>query len=173
MLDGVAVTGWFAEDFTLAQLRTLRAVERLPGVRPQNTAFNGLYRIPTLDEVLDLARHSRTCDGRPVGVYPETKHPTYFDDQGLSLEEPLLETLAANGYDADDPVFIQSFETTNLRQLDEVTDFSLVQLADCAGAPVRPQERRRPDEVRRPRHARWSRGGRVVRRRPRSRARPW
>ena len=83
MIDGVAVTGWFTEDFTLAELRTLRAVERLPGVRPANTAFNGLYRIPTFDEVLDLARHSRTCDGRPVGVYPETKHPTYFDDQGL------------------------------------------------------------------------------------------
>ena len=139
MLDGVAVTGWFAEDFTLAQLRTLRAVERLPGVRPTNTTFNGLYRIPTFDEVLDLARHSRTCDGQPVGVYPETKHPTYFDDQGLSLEEPLLATLAGNGYDADDiashPVFIQSFETGNLRELDQETDFPLVQLVDCAGAP--------------------------------------
>jgi len=135
MLDGVAVTGWFTEDFTLAELRTLRAVERLPGVRPANTAFNGLYRVPTFDEVLDLARHSRTCDGGQVGVYPETKHPTYFDAQGLSLEEPMLAALAANGYDADDPVFIQSFETGNLRELHQVADFPLVQLADCSGAP--------------------------------------
>ena len=78
VIDGVSVTGWFTEDFTLAELKTLRAVERLPGVRPKNTAFNGLYAIPTLDEVLDLARHSRTCNGGEVGVYPETKHPTYF-----------------------------------------------------------------------------------------------
>jgi glycerophosphoryl diester phosphodiesterase len=135
VIDGTTITGWFTEDFTLAELKTLRAVERLPQVRPRNTAFNGLYAIPTLDEVLDLARHSRTCDGGPVGVYPETKHPTYFDSIGLSPEEPLLATLAANGYDADDPVFIQSFETTNLKQLDEQTDLPLVQLLDCTGAP--------------------------------------
>ena len=82
-IDGVPITGWFTEDFTLAELKTLRAKERIPGVRPENTAFDGLYAIPTLDEVLDLARHSRTCDGGPVGVYPETKHPTFFDDAGL------------------------------------------------------------------------------------------
>ena len=90
VIDGKSITGWFTEDFTLAQLKTLRAVERLPQVRPKNTAFNGLYTIPTLDEVLDLARHSRTCNGGQVGVYPETKHPTYFDSIGLSPEEPLL-----------------------------------------------------------------------------------
>ncbi len=136
VIDGTTITGWFTEDFTLAELKTLRAVERLPQVRPQNTAFNGLYTIPTLDEVLDLARHSRTCHGRQVGVYPETKHPTYFDSIGLSPEEPLLDTLGANGYDdADDPVFIQSFETTNLKQLYEQTDLPLVQLLDCTGAP--------------------------------------
>ena len=134
-IDGVSVTGWFTEDFTLAQLKTLRAVERLPGVRPANTAFNGLYAVPTLDEVLDLARHSRTCDGSPVGVYPETKHPTYFDSIGLSPEEPLLATLDANGIDEDYPAYIQSFETTNLKQLDRKTDVALVQLLDCAGAP--------------------------------------
>ena len=97
IIDGRSVTGWFTEDFTLAELRTLRAKERLPAVRPANTAFDGLYQVPTFDEVLDLARHSRTCDGRPVGVYPETKHPTYFDSIGLSLEEPLVAQLAANG----------------------------------------------------------------------------
>lgn len=135
-LDGVPVTGWFADDFTLAELRTLRATERLPQVRPGNTAFDGKYLIPTFDEVLDLARHSRTCDGKQVGVYPETKHPTYFDELGLSLEEPLLETLADNGLDRRGaPVFIQSFETTNLRELDDETDLPLVQLIGCTGAP--------------------------------------
>ena len=108
----MAITGWFTEDFTLAELRTLRAVERLPGVRPQNTAFNGRYRVPTLDEVLDLARHSRTCDGRPVGVYPETKHPTYFDDRavarGAAARHARRQRLRRR---ARAPVFIQSFET--------------------------------------------------------------
>lgn len=134
-IDGRAVTGWFTEDFTLAELKTLRAKERLPLVRPGNTAFDGRYAVPTFDEVLDLARHSRTCTGAPVGVYPETKHPTYFDSIGLSPEEPLVATLAANGYDERDPVRLQSFETTNLRQLDRRTDFRLVQLMDCSGAP--------------------------------------
>src|SRR6478735_1641816 len=135
-LDGVPVTGWFTDDFTLAELRTLRAKERLPQVRPDNTRFDGRYLVPTFDEVLDLARHSRTCDGKPVGVYPETKHPTYFDQRGLSLEEPLLATLRANGLDRRGaPVFIQSFETSNLRELDNRTDLPLVQLVDCAGAP--------------------------------------
>jgi glycerophosphoryl diester phosphodiesterase len=134
-VDGVAITGWFTEDFTLAELKSLRAVERIPGVRPANTAFNGLYAIPTLDEVLDLARHSRTCNGAPVGVYPETKHPTYFDGLGLSLEEPLLTTLEANGYGASDPVYVQSFETSNLQDLNAVSDYHLVQLTGCSGAP--------------------------------------
>jgi glycerophosphoryl diester phosphodiesterase len=105
-------------------------------VRPANTAFNGRYRIPTFDEVLDLARHSRTCDGRQVAVYPETKHPTYFDSIGLSLEEPLVAALDHDGLRSRrSPVIIQSFETGNLRQLDTMTDVRLVQLIDCAGAP--------------------------------------
>ncbi len=83
-IDGRAVTGWFTEDFTLAELKTLRARERLPDLRPANTAFDGLYDIPTFQEVIDLAK----TEG--VGIYPETKHPTYFDSIGLSLEEPLL-----------------------------------------------------------------------------------
>ncbi|HEY4728071.1 MAG TPA: glycerophosphodiester phosphodiesterase family protein, partial [Actinomycetes bacterium] len=82
-IDGVAHTGWFTEDFTLAELRTLRAKERLPDLRPANTAFDGLYQVPTFQEVIDLAKRHR------VGIYPETKHPTYFDSIGLSLEEPL------------------------------------------------------------------------------------
>ncbi len=129
-IDGRAVTGWFTEDFTLAELKTLRAVERIPDLRPDNTAFNGTEAIPTLQEVIDLAQE------KGVGIYPETKHPTYFDSIGLSLEEPLIETLEANDYDnRNDPVFIQSFETANLRELNGMTRLRLVQLIGGGGAP--------------------------------------
>ncbi|TYL53080.1 esterase-like activity of phytase family protein [Agromyces mariniharenae] len=136
VIDGASITGWFTEDFTLAELRTLRAKERLPQTRPANTAFDGLYLIPTLDEVMDLARHSISCDGRQVGVYPETKHPTYFDSIGLSLEEPLVAALQANGLDrATAPVILQSFEVGNLRELDAMTDVTLAQLVSSSGRP--------------------------------------
>ncbi|MEU6414742.1 glycerophosphodiester phosphodiesterase [Microbispora sp. NPDC046933] len=129
-IDGVAVTGWFTEDFTLAELRTLRATERIPDLRPQNAAFDGLAQIPTFDEVVELARR------HGVGVYPETKHPTYFDSIGLSLEEPLLEVLGRHGWrDRRDPVFIQSFETANLRELRGKTRLPLIQLVNGSGAP--------------------------------------
>jgi glycerophosphoryl diester phosphodiesterase len=129
-IDGRSVTGWFTEDFTLAELRTLRAIERLPDLRPANTAFNGLYQVPTFQEVIDLAKRAG------VGIYPETKHPTYFDSIGLSLEEPLLATLRANGLDRPRAkVFIQSFETANLKELNAKTRVPLVQLIDEVGAP--------------------------------------
>jgi glycerophosphoryl diester phosphodiesterase len=129
-IDGVLVTGWFTEDFTLAELRTLRARERLPELRPDNTAFDGLYQVPTLQEVIDLAK------GAGVGIYPETKHPTYFDSIGLSLEEPLVATLHANGYRGPRaPVFIQSFETANLKELNRMTTVPLAQLLDATGRP--------------------------------------
>ena len=131
-IDGVVhADTWFTEDFTLAELKTLRAVERLPDVRPANTTFNGLFEIPTLQEVIDLAKRHR------VGIYPETKHPTYFDSIGLSLEEPLLATLRRNGLDRRGAaVFIQSFETSNLQELNGETALPLVQLIDAAGAPA-------------------------------------
>ncbi|MFF2389239.1 esterase-like activity of phytase family protein [Agromyces sp. NPDC058104] len=136
VIDGTTVTGWFTEDFTLAELRTLRAKERLPQTRPANTAFDGLYQVPTLDEVVDLARHSISCDGRQVGVYPETKHPSYFDAIGLSLEEPLVAALRADGLDrADAPVIVQSFEVSNLRELDRLTEVPLAQLVSNSGRP--------------------------------------
>jgi glycerophosphoryl diester phosphodiesterase len=129
-IDGQPVTGWFTEDFTLAELRTLRAKERIPDLRPDNTAFDGLYRVPTLQEVIDLARPAG------VGIYPETKHPTYFDSIGLSLEEPLLATLTANGYRGPRAkVFIQSFETANLKELRRRTRLPLVQLLNETGRP--------------------------------------
>ncbi|WP_107764981.1 glycerophosphodiester phosphodiesterase [Nocardioides terrigena] len=129
-IDDRPVTGWFTEDFTYKELRTLRAVERLPGVRPDNTAYDGDFRVPTLDEVLKLARREG------VGVYPETKHPTYFDSIGLSLEEPLVAALEKRRMDdADDEVVIQSFEVSNLRDLDAMVDVDLAQLVDGAGGP--------------------------------------
>jgi glycerophosphoryl diester phosphodiesterase len=131
VIDGRPVTGWFTEDFTYRELRTLRAKERLPQVRPDNTAYDGQYRVPTFDEVLKLARRSG------VGVYPETKHPTYFDSIGLSLEEPLVAALRKRHWaDADDPVIIQSFEVTNLRELDTMVDVPLAQLVDASGGPA-------------------------------------
>ena len=118
VLDGVAVTGWFTEDFTLAELKTLRAVERIPQIRQHNTLFDGRYQIPTFQEVLDLrVRLSRELD-RELGVYAETKHPTYFRNAGLPLEPRLLEMLQNNGLNEPTaPVFVQSFEVTNLERL--------------------------------------------------------
>jgi glycerophosphoryl diester phosphodiesterase len=131
VIDGRAVTGWFTEDFTYRELRTLRAVERLPEVRPDNTAYDGEYRVPTLDQVLKLARREG------VGVYPETKHPSYFDSIGLSMEEPLVAALEKRRMaDADDEVIIQSFEVSNLRDLDTMVDVDLAQLVDGAGGPA-------------------------------------
>ena len=136
VIDGISLTGWFTEDFTWAELQTLRAKERIPAVRPGNTAYDGRYRIPSLSQVLDLARRSRTCDGDEVGVYPETKHPSYFDGIGLSLEEPLVRTLKSKGYRSGrDPVFLQSFEVGNLRDLDRMTDLRIAQLVNCSGRP--------------------------------------
>lgn len=135
-IDGNAVTGWFTEDFTLAELKTLRAKERLPQVRPTNTAFDGKLEIPTFQEVVDLARTEGRRVGRTIGIYPETKHPSYFQSIGLPLEEPLVQALKRNGLNGRKAkVFVQSFETANLRKLDRMTDVPLVQLLDASGRP--------------------------------------
>jgi glycerophosphoryl diester phosphodiesterase len=135
-IDGGAVTGWFTEDFTLAELRTLRARERIPEIRPQNAAYDGRYVVPTLQEVVDLAQGLETCDGGPVGVYPETKHPSYFRSIGLPLEPRLVYLLHANGLDEpSDPVLLQSFEVGNLQALAGMTQLRVVQLIGCAGRP--------------------------------------
>ncbi|PVG84734.1 glycerophosphodiester phosphodiesterase [Nocardioides gansuensis] len=131
LIDGRPVTGWFTEDFTYRELKTLHAKERLPQVRPDNTAYDGEFKVPTLDQVLELAVR------KGVGVYPETKHPSYFDSIGLSLEEPLVAALQAHDLDdADDEVVIQSFEVGNLKELDEVVDVDLAQLVDASGGPA-------------------------------------
>lgn len=129
VIDGVTETGWFASDFTLAELRTLRAVQPLAD-RPQR--FNGKFRIPTLEEVIALAKRYSKRYHRKIGVYPETKHPTYHKSIGLPLERKLVKVLAKAGLNhRRSPVFIQSFETANLKQLNKITPVRLVQLIDA------------------------------------------
>ncbi|WP_299954319.1 glycerophosphodiester phosphodiesterase [uncultured Modestobacter sp.] len=137
-VDGVELTGWFTEDFTLAELKTLRAVERLPELREENTLYDGLFAVPTLDEFLELRTDLSRELRRDVGAYIETKHPTYFDGVGLSLEEPLLADLREARLDRrNSPVFLQSFETANLRELDAArVRVPLVQLLSASGAPA-------------------------------------
>ena len=118
VIDGEKVTGWFTEDFTLAELKTLRAKERLPMVRQENTMYDGRFRVPTFDEVLALRARLSVELGRPIGVYPETKHSTYFRGIGLPLERPLLRALRRAGLNRPHaPVFVQSFEVGNLATL--------------------------------------------------------
>lgn len=137
MIDGVAVTGWFTEDFTLAELKSLRAVERLPQIRQHVTLFNQRYDIPTFQEVLDLRAQLSEELHRRVGVYPETKHPTFFRNAGLALEPRLMDSLRRNRLNQPDaPVFVQSFEVTNLKQLRAAgLRTKTVQLLVASGAP--------------------------------------
>ena len=131
-IDGQQVTGWFTEDFTLAELKTLRARERLPQLRPENTAFDGKFEVPTFEEILQLReKHPK------VGVYPEIKHGTYFQGIGLAMEQPVLDILAKHHLTkASDPVFIQSFEVGNLAWLKAHSKIRLVQLIDEKGGPA-------------------------------------
>ncbi len=135
VLDGFTITGWWSEDFTLAEIKTLRVKERIPTVRPGNARLDGQLQVPTLQEVIDLAKGLEKVTGRKIGIYPETKHPTYFDSLGLSLEEPLVAILKKNGYEGKrDRVFIQSFEIANLKDLSRMTNIPLVQLFGSAGS---------------------------------------
>ena len=134
-VDGVAETGWFVTDFTLAELRTLRAKQANP-VRDQS--FNTQFQIPTFREILDLAKTESARVGRTIGVYPETKHPTYHVEAGLPIEPRLLKILAEYGYTKkESPVIIQSFEVSNLKQLRKQTDVRLVQLIDGDGVDAK------------------------------------
>lgn len=138
-IDGVPLTGWFTEDFTLEQVKTLRTRERLPLLRPQNIGLAGREKVLTLDEVLNIAESEndrRGPDARQVGVYVETKHPTYFRGVGLDLNDLLIDLLDRRGFNRPDaPVVIQSMETANLRALRERTPLPLIQLLDRKGAP--------------------------------------
>ncbi|MFF5957384.1 glycerophosphodiester phosphodiesterase family protein [Streptomyces luteogriseus] len=115
-VDGRAVTGWFTEDFTLAELKTLRAVERLPAVRNRNTVFDGRAEVMTFQEVVDLARRLSREHGRTIAVFPETKHPTYFRSIGLPLEPKLTAVIRRNRLGRRECV-VQSFEPTSLKRI--------------------------------------------------------
>ncbi|CAN7304314.1 glycerophosphodiester phosphodiesterase [Acidovorax sp. LjRoot74] len=129
MVDGVEEEGWFASDFTLAEIKTLRAIQPMA---ERDQSYNGKYQIPTLQEVLDLAKSEGAKAGRTVGVYPETKHPTYHVNLGLKLEDRLLDVLAQYGYTSKtSPVIVQSFEVSNLKYLRTKTQIRLVQLVDA------------------------------------------
>jgi len=137
VIDGEKHTGWFTEDFTLAELKTLRAKERLPLLRPDNTAYDGKFEIPTLAEIIDLAKRRSKELGRTIGIYPETKHPTYFAAIGHPTDKLLVDQLRAAGWDsADAPVFIQSFEVNNLKAIHTMTGIRLIQLMDAKGGPA-------------------------------------
>ena len=117
-IDGQSITGWFTEDFTLGELKTLRARERIPSIRPNNTAYNDQFDIPTLDEIIALARDQSAKLGRNIGIYPETKHPTYFQSIGLPLEDKLIDGLRRDAFTASrTTVYIQSFEVANLKAI--------------------------------------------------------
>ncbi|HJS89631.1 MAG TPA: glycerophosphodiester phosphodiesterase [Steroidobacteraceae bacterium] len=147
VIDGAQVTGWFTEDFLLVELKTLRVRERIPELRPANTRLDGRLEIPTLEEILALVRGvegQRQARARelgllpppPIGVYPETKHPSYFAAAGLPMEEHLVAALERYSYrGGEGRAFLQSFETGNLRALSRLTRLPLVQLIEAAGAP--------------------------------------
>ena len=129
-IDGQSIEGWFTEDFTLAEIKTLRARERLAF---RSHEYDGRFEVATFDEVIALAQQLGRELGRRIGVYPETKHPTYFRSIGLPLEEPLMRALDKHGWNTREaPVFIQSFETGNLRALRKQTKVRLIQLAATA-----------------------------------------
>jgi glycerophosphoryl diester phosphodiesterase len=133
IIDGESMTGWFTEDFSLSEIKRLRARERLGGLRPQNMPYDGQFSVPTFDEIMQLvlSANGRAGKNRPVGVYPETKHPAHFTRIGLPLELALLDTLRRYGYaNSGSPVFLQSFDPRNLRQLREMTKLPLVQLLE-------------------------------------------
>ncbi|MFG2116250.1 glycerophosphodiester phosphodiesterase [Streptomyces sp. NPDC048718] len=132
-VDGVALTGWFTEDFTLAELKTLRAVERIPAARQKNTLYNGRWAVPTFEEVLRWAEDEGRRRGREVWLHVETKHPTYFRSLGLGLEEPLAKLLRRYGrHRADSAVFLQSFEPGSIQRLGRLVDAPSVVLLSSA-----------------------------------------
>ena len=135
-IDGAPLTGWFSEDFTLAELKTLRAIERIPQIRPGNARLDNAFEVPTLQEIIDLVKSLQLSQQRTIGLYPETKHPSHFQQLGLGLEKTLVKLLRRNGYrDARAPVYIQSFEVENLKTLSRLTSIRLVQLLWVDGQP--------------------------------------
>jgi glycerophosphoryl diester phosphodiesterase len=147
-VDGTVVSGWFSEDFTLRELKTLRARERIPALRPGNTRFDGQFELATFEEIIALvqgvdglraarARELGLAPPAPVGLYPEVKHASYFANLGLPIQAPLLAVLGQYGYHGRDTrVWLQSFEVGFLKNLRGMTQLPLVQLIEDSGAPV-------------------------------------
>ncbi|MFE1905090.1 glycerophosphodiester phosphodiesterase [Streptomyces gardneri] len=134
-VDGTTLTGWFTEDFTLAELKTLRAKERIPGTRQENTLYDGRWTIPTFEEVLRWAEEEGRRRGRDVWLHVETKHPTYFRSLGLGLEERLAKLLRRYGrHRANSPVFLQSFEPSSIQRLAKLVDSPGVVLLSAASS---------------------------------------
>ena len=137
VIDGQAVEGWFSEDFTLAELMTLRARERLPELRPGSAAFDGREPILTFEQVLEIAREGSARTGRRIGVAPELKHPSHFAARGLDVEAAFVAVLRAHGLTgAYAPVLVQCFEVGPLQRLDAVIETPLLQLMARSGGPV-------------------------------------
>ena len=136
VIDGVSLTGWFTEDFHLNELNQLKARERIPQIRPNNVQYNDLYNIPTLEQIIELADQHYQKTGKIIGLYIETKHPTYFQQQNLALENSLLMSLAKHKYTREiAPIYLQSFEISNLKamreqlaQLNSIKQIKIIQL---------------------------------------------
>lgn len=150
IIDEKSITGWFSEDFTLTEIKQLRAIERIEAIRPANTQFNLLFEIPTLAEIIDLVKQVEAKTGRKIGIYPEIKHPTYFAKQGkcldgtaiaVDLSQLLIDTLVAEDFTDPNRIFIQSFEVSNLKKLNEKimpaagVNIPLIQLINSKGTP--------------------------------------
>lgn len=137
VVDGQSITGWFTEDFTLAEIKTLRARERLPAIRPGSAKFDGQEQIPTYKEVVDLAQAESKRLGRTIGTYPEMKHPSYFAGLGMPMEQRLADALKAYGLDSKSaPVFVQCFEVAPLKTIGAMTKARRVMLVGSGTAPV-------------------------------------
>ncbi|BDI59549.1 glycerophosphodiester phosphodiesterase family protein [Qipengyuania nanhaisediminis] len=136
-IDGRQVAGWFAEDFTLAQLRTLRVRERVPNIRPASAAYNGLYQVPTFAEIVQLLRIKEAETGRAIGLYPELKNPTLMLEQhGIDMVDLMVRELRAHGLDSEQSrVFVQAFEIGPLQRLNARIDTRLVLLIRDTGGP--------------------------------------
>ncbi len=156
MIDGEVIQGYFTEDFTLEEVKTLRAIERIPKIRPDNTRFNGQFEIPTLEEIIDLVNKKSRELSRDIGIYPETKHPTFFAKEGrffggkedrnlinISLGELLIKTLVTKYFTDENRIFIQSFEFENLIELKNIimpnagVNIPLVQLYGSLNLPTK------------------------------------
>lgn len=148
-VEGQQVAGWFSEDFTLAELRTLRARERVGNIRPASATYNGLYQVPTFAEIVQLVRAKEAETGRTIGLYPELKHPTLMlEQEGIDMVDLMVRELRMHGLDgADAPVFVQIFEVGPLQRLNARVDTPLVLLISSQGGPYDEPEMRWADII--------------------------